>query len=318
MMARRVDLRDEREWLNWRRSGIGGSDVAKIATGKRWGVWLDKVFNRRPDEATNVRAKRWGQIVEPGIIRFIAEENGWTTEPGGFYADGWRRASVDALIVAPVAGLIEAKKRRFARGEWNTAGGAADDGTAPVDVRAQATWYGDILRERCEDIYVGALIGGDEPAAMHVKYDAEFAGLLYDMADKFRTDYILTGHEPPADGTDACSDALRELYARTEALTLDLAPEYEDVCREYLAADAEMEAAKERRTLARQKIELAMGHANRARVGPYEIPYVAVKGRAGFDAKQHDIDQPECHQHYSKIGKPSRRFDGPFTPKTKD
>ena len=58
------------EWLEYRKLGIGGSDVAAILGISKWksaiDLWLDKT-NQTNDITEENEAMQWGNITVPGI-----------------------------------------------------------------------------------------------------------------------------------------------------------------------------------------------------------------------------------------------------------
>ena len=62
------------EWLNWRKKGLGGSDIAAILGISKWSsaidIWLQKT-NQKFDETIENEAMTWGKILEASIYRQI-------------------------------------------------------------------------------------------------------------------------------------------------------------------------------------------------------------------------------------------------------
>jgi predicted phage-related endonuclease len=70
----RMDSRDE--WLQWRSTGIGASDIAGILGISPWAsaysIWAQKSMNVHGDNPPNAEAMRWGTLLEDAILKETA------------------------------------------------------------------------------------------------------------------------------------------------------------------------------------------------------------------------------------------------------
>jgi putative phage-type endonuclease len=75
------------EWLEHRRTGIGGSDAAAVVGISRWkqplDVWNDKLGLTESGPSTI--AQRRGHALEPVLLGVYLEQTGFVSEGGGFY-----------------------------------------------------------------------------------------------------------------------------------------------------------------------------------------------------------------------------------------
>ena len=70
---------ERQEWLERRRSGIGGSDVAPILGMSKWrtayDVWLSKTAET-PEEDRTTMPMLLGNVLEPEVLRLYEQQTG--------------------------------------------------------------------------------------------------------------------------------------------------------------------------------------------------------------------------------------------------
>ena len=71
------------EWLELRRTGIGGSDCAAALGMSKWqsqlGLWLDKMGQGKPVEESE--AMYWGKVMEPVLLAEFSKRTGKDAQP---------------------------------------------------------------------------------------------------------------------------------------------------------------------------------------------------------------------------------------------
>ena len=120
------------QWLELRRQGIGGSDVAAILGLSKWRtpleVWQDKTATAPVEDREPSQAAHFGTVLEETVAQEFASRTGYRikTAPGMLQTDDrpWECANVDRLIYnqgdtlpdLPPAALLECKTARTADG----------------------------------------------------------------------------------------------------------------------------------------------------------------------------------------------------------
>lgn len=206
-------------WLEQRRRGIGGSDVAGIIGLSPWTsayeVWASKRLGySTPDNS----AMEWGRILEPVVANKWARDTGelvvevpvmWraTTRP-------WAIANVDRLILpsdqqsvwsgvehaAPEdAGLLLATGPEILEVKTtNHFGGRAwDDDQAPRYHQTQVQHYLDVLG--LEHAWLVVLIENRRLECRRIVRDDEAIGMIREAVDSFWTDHVEADVAPEAD-----------------------------------------------------------------------------------------------------------------------
>lgn len=176
-------------WLDWRRKGIGSSDMAAILGVSPFktalDVYLDKI-GEAPDEPATLQ-QRIGLALEPGVLKLYAEETGREvvdTQMGVMHDQhAFLRATLDAVMSdGKDHRVVEAKTVGGQR-----AGELGDEGSDQVpehwltQVHHQMLCVGD----DCEVVDIAALVRGTEFRIFTVERDAEFVRLIVDAGREF-------------------------------------------------------------------------------------------------------------------------------------
>lgn len=238
------------EWLEWRRGGLGASDIGALLGLSRfdspWSLWARKVGLRQPTEATYSQQR--GHDFEPVLAKLFTRETGlyvageqtWCANP----AEPWMRCTVDGFVFesgADQATCVDCghpwtwhldtgcdPKRKVlgchcsepimdhALGgfEAKTDGRFAWPDGVPPQYEAQAKWS--MAVTGMERWWIAVLFAGWRFEVHEITRDAEDEAFMVERARAFWTDYVLTGEQPPIDDSDATRAALRDVYPKHE------------------------------------------------------------------------------------------------------
>lgn len=228
----RVDPLVERQhWLNARRDGIGGSDIAGLLNMSRWSspmsVYLDKVGLVDNDEPTE--QMEIGQKIEGFIGDLFEERTGLRIIERQVVAVNpdrpWERATLDGLVgesltsvLDDAVGVIEIK---------NTADFAWD--AVPDEYLIQVQWQLGIAE--LDQAWVAVLHAGRRLAIYEVAFDPSVFADLQRIAASFWEHHVLAQNPPPADGEPATTDALKSAYnARADGTAVEFGIELAALC----------------------------------------------------------------------------------------
>jgi putative phage-type endonuclease len=214
------------EWLQWRKGGIGASEVPGIlglsSFASPWSIWASKAIPGMPVHETSER-QQIGLDLEAAIATmfhrrtglYVAGEQTWCTHK----TETWARCTVDGFVFDSIHGAAPPERPiRWAPGIDAALGifQAKTDGRfgwpdgIPPGLQAQAQW----------EMYV---TGAEREwfAVLHAGFKFEVYELERDQADidyivaKVRTfwfDHCLTGNPPEIDGSDATTRAIAEVW----------------------------------------------------------------------------------------------------------
>ncbi|MEM9611252.1 MAG: YqaJ viral recombinase family protein, partial [Actinomycetota bacterium] len=149
------------DWLEWRRAGIGASDVAGILGispfASPYSVWASKVHSV---DAEETEPMRWGHLLEDAIADEFAVRTGlhvshaqeWAQHPDR----SWARCTLDRKVFDDVGGtdpLGELEIKTTSARAWETFGDEL-----PEYYLAQVMWQ--LFVTGLERAWVATLVGG--------------------------------------------------------------------------------------------------------------------------------------------------------------
>lgn len=220
---------DHDEWLEFRRQGIGGSDVAAILGMSPWrspySVWAEKTGRLSIEDAGN-EFTHWGTIMEPILAKEFEAVTGKKVyrQNKTFYRPdhGFLRANIDRDVVGE-PGFLEIKTAmEYKSSEW-------DGDSIPVPYQLQVQHYMYVLDRPY--VYVAYLIGGHHFSWKRVERDQgsidTFESLLIDWWNK----HVVHDEEPDVDGDAATTAALKSLYPDEDGEVIELGHDINQLLR---------------------------------------------------------------------------------------
>lgn len=258
------------EFLERRRHGIGGSDIAAIIGLSPWksprDVWFDKVGHdgegNHVEPEPETPAMYWGNVHEQVVadeyerrtgrkVEIIEEQFTAEGQPNGgrpyFIANLDRLVrvapGVPAIGANPAAGpgsgpklntdrLLECKtSSQYASGDWGEEG--TDD--IPECYRCQVQWYLGVTGCRYADVAV--LIGGNDYRIYTVERSDEAIAFLFEQGEAFWRDYVEADVMPPA---RSASDSVRAFSKGSAGEKRFASDDVAAKCREYAAVNAQV------------------------------------------------------------------------------
>jgi putative phage-type endonuclease len=206
------------EWLEWRRQGVGASDIGALLGLSRYSspysLWAEKV-GLLP--ATEESERQWiGREFEPVLAKlvekrtglFVSGEQMWCSHPN----EPWMRATIDGLLHedrAEANGVDPAVDFAVGLVEFKTDGrfGWTE---IPPNYQAQAQWQ--MAVTGLPQVVFGVLFAGFKFETFTIERDEADIAFMVERARSFWFDYVVPGAPPPTDGSDATLDALAAIY----------------------------------------------------------------------------------------------------------
>ena len=274
------------EWLIRRRKTIGGSDAAGIVGLSRWtspfSVWADKTG--RAAEKEDTEAMRQGRDLEDYVARRWMEETGKRVYrlPAMLYHPkySFAHADVDRMVMGENAGLeckttFSLDLKQFNGVEF------------PVQYYAQCVHY--LAVTGADRWYLAVLAYGRGFFTFTLERDqAEIDALMAAEADFWKL--VEQDTPPDADGSEATSAALREVYPISEQTTADLFGR-DTVLREYMRLKEDKKVLDTRIGEIENTIKADMGEAESGLCGSFHISWKS-QNRQTFQAKEFAKDHP--------------------------
>ena len=204
------------EWKEWRRKGIGGSDVGVIAGMNKYrspfALYLEKL-NEWPDEDQSEPAY-WGHQLEDVVAKEFSERTGLEVRvreellQHGEY--DFMLANLDREVICPErgVGILECKTAsEYVKSEW-------DGDSLPSSYYLQVQHY--LAVTDYTFAYIAVLIGGNKFIYKEIERDDELIDYLIKLEHDFWHDHVESGIPPALDGMDNTSNYINNKFEATD------------------------------------------------------------------------------------------------------
>lgn len=230
------------EWLDWRRSGVGASEVAALVGASPWStpfqVWLSKTAGVDFDETEPMR---WGNLLEGVILDEVALRTGLTitgrqmrvTHPDRRH----HLATLDAI--AGDHALVDLDDALAVVEVKNTSDWSWED--VPLHYYLQGQWQ--MWVTGLTLVVFAVLHAGTRLELYEVERDDDDIAALAVAVDEFWFGHVVTRVEPPVSGQDL--DALRSRARGVPGLVLEADEPLVQLVEQLRAAKGSVKAAGE-------------------------------------------------------------------------
>lgn len=225
-LAAETRAAERAEWLEWRRDGLGGSDIAGVLSlstwESPWSIWANKI-GLIPDRESMSEAMEFGQRAEPMLAEYFEDRTGlWVSRQQQRCVNAnadYQRCTLDGFGFDRDTGNDPADA--VCAVEFKT---TADPPEAwlpnpPVAYSAQATWI--TIVTGFAHVMFGVLhmaFGHPQFRVYEYQPAADDIALVARRAREFWIDYVIGAVPPPIDGSDATTEALKAAYPADPAL----------------------------------------------------------------------------------------------------
>lgn len=292
------------QWLEFRRQGIGGSDVSAIAGLNRWKspieVWMEKTGQLQDKEVGE--AAYWGNVLEDVVAREFSRRTGLKVQKRNAILQHPKHlhmlANIDRMIVDKDMGrgILECKTaNEYKKGEW-------EEELIPEEYALQVHHYLAVTGLKFARIAV--LIGGNKFEIRDIERDEEIIEYLVKIESDFWQ--LVKSNTPPAmDGSGSATELLKALYPNSNQASIEL-PEAENLVEDFLRFQAmEKEIGTEKDAVA-NRIKNLMGENETAYTLTHKISWKSLTTNRfdtnGFKAAHKDLYNQFVNES------PSRRF----------
>ena len=292
------------KWLEERRKGVGGSDVAAILGLNPWKTAY-RVYQEKRKEVEDWQgndATEWGKRMEPAIRQFYSDVTGRSVR----LPDKIMYHSKYPFMLASLDGftddhrVVELKTARSGK-DWGEPG----TNEIPDYYALQCQHYLIVTGFEVADIVVS--IGGGSPNLYEVLEDKELQEMIIDAEADF-WQRVVDGNPPdPVTYADAIQRFGRSA-AEGIVVASDEAIHAVNKLRTVQGEISKLKAAEEE---IKGKLIIALGEMGDTLVlsdGTKLITYKLSKGRTTFDAKTLEKELPDVYKKYLKTGDTQRRF----------
>ncbi|MGM3411945.1 YqaJ viral recombinase family protein [Ralstonia holmesii] len=301
------------DWLDVRRTGIGGSDAA-AAVGlnpykSQLELWLEKTGRDaelpKPDPNDTTEPIYWGTLLEPIVAAAYTQQTGRRVRKVNAVLRHptipFMLANLDREVVGvPDVHILECKTAgEFGARHWH-------DGV-PEYVQLQVQHQLAVTGKRAADVAV--LLCGQQLAVYRIERDDELIARLILLEAEFWR-YVERDVPPPGDGSESADRALRCLYPRDSGGTVDFSDDRQlsATFADLVAVREQIEALEVAAAKLKQTIQYAMGDASRALFDTGEVTFRRSRDSTSTDLERLLADHPELAGQYAIPKAGSRRF----------
>ena len=283
------------EWLELRRTGIGGSDVAAALGMSKWqsqlGLWLDKMGQGRPKPESE--SMYWGKIFENILRTEFSKRSGKKAESCPFMFQSveypFMLADLDGIVREPdgSTSIIEIKTANaFAVNDWV-------DGV-PVQYYLQVQHY--MATVDLKKTYLCVLLGGCE-------FKIPIKNIIALESDFWQK--VVNKIQPEPDSQSA--DALNQLYPQANNTSILLDDTADSLISDYLNIKAIEDDVKAKKAELENKLKAMLGQAELGKSKSGFTVKWANSTSKRLDTTALKKDVPELVAKYTKESS-SRRF----------
>ena len=248
------------EWLEDRRKGIGGSDVATILGLNKYKsvyqLWLEKTGQIEVTSAQS-EAAYWGNTLEEVVAEEFSKRTGKKVRRRNRVFEHSKypflRANIDRDIVGENAVLECKTANQYLANEW-------DEDEIPIQYICQVQHYMNVLN--LDYVYFAVLIGGQKFIWKKMERDQELIDMITEKLVEFWTENVEKGIEPAIDGLKATSDFLTQRYLDTEDNQIELNAAFDENIANLARLKGDKKIIEENITLLENELKQALGKSD--------------------------------------------------------
>ena len=286
---------DKKEWLKYRKKGIGGSDAGAVCGLNPYRTAM-QVYNDKISDAIEEidnEALRQGREFEDYVARRFTEATGKKVRRANamFYHESYpfMLADVDRMVVGENAGLECKTASPFMAEHWK-------DGKIPLSYQIQCYHYMSVCD--ADAWYIAVLIYGREFKYCRLERDEEMLSDLVRIEQDFWENHVQKRILPEPDGSKLADSVIADYFKRSMAGSIPLKGFDEKLKRrEELKGDIER-MEKEKKKI-EQELKIYMGEAERAENESYRVSWKSVSS-SRIDEPRLKEEQPEVYAKYQK------------------
>lgn len=296
------------EWLEHRKTGIGGSDAGAIMGVNKYVTPLD-LYNDKlglvEKDLTDNQAVYFGNVLEDVVAQEYSRRTGEKVRRRNqifrHKQHSWMIANIDRDIVGKKK-LLECKTTSayINSEEWGPEG----TDQVPFHYFCQVSHYMAVMDYDEADLAV--LIGGNQFRIYNIRRDATFEQMLIEKEKAFWENHVLTQIPPePVSLSD-----IQALYAKDDGSSISANVEIMTQVAELNLVNEELKRLSDDK----QRLETSVkGFMREHSVligldGSPLVTYKTAKGRKSFNAKAFENDHPALYLQYITETEGSRRF----------
>lgn len=289
---------EREEWLKWRATGIGGSDVSVLFGVNKFrsifDLYLEKTGQKELEESSS-EAAHFGSVLEEIVKREFMARTGLKVRAKNVLLQSQKypfmQANLDGVINENGEKVIfEAKTAiEYKAGEWELG--------VPWEYQLQVQHYFAVTGYR--KAYVAALVGGNKFYIHTLHRDEELIEKIIEVEARFWSVNVLGMISPLADGSDATTKFLNEKYSSCNGNTIELPTSTLPIFAKYEQVSKQIKELEDVKASLGNQLKQHLGENEVGIIDDHSVSWKAVS-RMGVDAKRLKEEQPEVYSAYLK------------------
>lgn len=290
------------EWLAIRRGYIGGSDAGAIIGmnpyASAFSVWAEKT-GQVPEFTGNI-STRTGTLLEDLVAKLFTEETGKKVQRLNFTIVNEKYpfscANIDREIIGEDA-VLECKTtnnslvlKQLRSGEF------------PEIYYCQCVHY--MAVTGCKKIYLAVLSECRDFRIFELERDEDEIKALMDAERDFWNEYVIPKKTPPADGHDATTQAIKQMFQTEAGDEADLG-DFADQLQQRKAMSESIKKLKAELDGIDNRIKVSMGSRSTGTCGLFKVSW-KIQNTSGLDRDAIKRDFPEID--FSRYATQARVF----------
>ncbi|MCI5751579.1 MAG: YqaJ viral recombinase family protein [Oscillospiraceae bacterium] len=285
------------EWLEYRKSGIGGSDASVVCGINKYKspveLWMEKT-NRLPYQQAG-EAAYWGTQLEPMVRTEFTKRTGIEVRTVKQLLQSednpFMMANLDGICEHPDLGtcVFEAKTASaYKAGEW--------EDFIPAEYMLQIQHYMAVTGYK--GTYISVLIGGNTFKWKFIERDDEMIAMLISLEADF-WEHITNDTPPPIDGSEASERFLADRFPNSVPKSQIALPDNAaEIISEYDKACEQLAEMTERKQKAENLLKEMLGNNEIGTSGSRVISWKSMS-QERLDTKTLKAEHPALYQKYA-------------------
>lgn len=287
---------DKKEWLKYRKKGIGGSDAGAVCGLNPYRTAMQVYNDKTSDtiEEIDNEAMRQGREFEDYVARRFTEATGKKVRRANamFCHESYpfMLADVDRMVVGENAGLECKTASPFMAEHWK-------DGKIPLSYQIQCYHYMTVCN--ADAWFIAVLIYGRDFKYYRLERDESMLADLVRIEQDFWESHVQKRILPEPDGSKLADSVIAEYYKNSVAEILPLKG-FDDKLRRRQELKEDMEQMEREKKKIEQELKLYLGEAELAENERYRVSWKSVSSNR-VDETRLKEEQPEIYAQYQKV-----------------
>ncbi|WP_445478018.1 YqaJ viral recombinase family nuclease [Lysinibacillus irui] len=287
---------DRIEWLQLRKSGIGGSDASAILGFNRYKSAFQLYIEKTSElvEESDSEAAYWGNVLEDVVAKEFAKRTGkkirkinrMLRHPKHYFMT----ANLDRDVVGEKAFLECKTASEYLKDSWN-----GED--VPAAYLCQLQHY--LAVTGYEKAYIAVLIGGNKFVWKEVARDDEFIELMIQHEKSFWENHVLADVPPAIDGSSSASELLAKMYPQDDGSAIMLDEQSNTLIEAIESIKAEQKQLEKQRNEYENQLKMTLGEAAEGHSNRFKVTYKTIAS-SRLDSKRLKEEQPAIYEKYIK------------------